>query len=162
MRVDQDNAIERIPKDDTVTVPVATQRIEYTGYSADGYVRLTYPCFCKLLFRHRTSISDDALLEELTSQNIPAVRAGYCDWMDDSTMAQISVGWAWFASAEGVPELLAPGGVSSNVMLVCGRGRDLGWLRTDQMLQRWLSQRQWRPINSVNAAFCGYPRSTLQ
>ncbi|TLY50526.1 MAG: DUF4902 domain-containing protein [Gammaproteobacteria bacterium] len=82
--------------------------------------------------------------------------------MDDSTMAQVSVSWAWFAVAEGVPELLAPGGVNSNVMLVSARGRDLGWSRTDQLLQRWLARRKWRPIKCGENTFVGYPRSTLQ
>jgi len=147
---------------DTVIVSTTAQRIEYTGYSSDGYIRLTYAYFCKLLFRHRSSISGNALREELASQNIPAVRAGYCDWMDDSTMAQVSVSWAWFAVAEDVPELLAPGGVNSNVMLVSSRGRDLGWSRTDQLLQRWLARRKWRPIKCGENTFVGYPRSTLQ
>jgi hypothetical protein len=143
-----------------VILPVATESLEYTGYSSDGYIRLTYPRFCKLLFRHRSSFPDDALREELASQNIPAVRAGYCDWMDDSTIAQVSVSWAWFATANNVPEVLAPGGVNSNVMLVSPEGSDLGWLRTDRLLQRWLGQRAWRPIRC--GAFSGYPRSTLQ
>src|SRR5258708_2496227 len=149
-------------KGGTVIESPTTRRIEYTGYSSDGYIRLTYAYFCKLLFRHRSSISDNALREELASQIIPAVRAGYCDWMDDSTMAQVSVSWAWFAIAEGVPELLAPGGVNSNVMLVSARGRDLGWSRTDQLLQRWLTRRQWHPIKCGEDIFAGYPRSTMQ
>lgn len=142
-------------------MPAATQPLEFTGYSSDGYIRLTYPRFCSLLFPHRSSFHDNALREELASRDIPVVRAGYCDWMDDTTMAQVSISWAWFATAEDLPEVLAPGGVNSNVMLVSARGADLGWSRTDSLLQRWLTQREWRPLQGASA-FSGYPRSTLQ
>ena len=113
------------------------------AYSGDGYVRLTFPQLCRLKFDKRQMFIDEELLQELLDQNIPALDAGYCDWLDDSTSVQISVGWAWFTIRRNPSRVLAPGGVSSNVMLMSADGSDLGTNRTDELLQAWLSARAW-------------------
>jgi Domain of unknown function (DUF4902) len=113
------------------------------AYSGDGYVRLTFPQLCRLKFDKRQMFTDEELLQELLDQNIPALDAGYCDWLDVSTSVQISVGWAWFTIRKNPSRVLAPGGVSSNVMLTSADGSDLGTNRTDELLQAWLSARAW-------------------
>jgi hypothetical protein len=116
---------------------------KYLKYSDDGYVRLTYLQFCDLRFSKRCAVSDDDLRRELLAQDIPAHCAGYCDWLDDSTAVQVSVGWAWFSAADYAPRIMAPGGMSSNVMLICPDGSDLGPATTDELLRAWLSTRIW-------------------
>lgn len=120
------------------------------AYSADGYVRLTFPQFCRLKFLTRQSFDDDDLRRELLESNVPALSAGYCDWLDESTSVRISVGWAWFTVHHALPQMLAPGGVSSNVMLTTSDGCDLGPTRTDELLQAWLSTRVWETIAEVH------------
>jgi hypothetical protein len=113
-------------------------------YSVDGYIRLTFAQFCTLPFGKRTIIEDEDLRQELLDQDLPAFSAGYCNWLDESTSVQVSVGWAWFSADDDAPQLLAPGGVNSNVMFVSQQGRDLGTVTTDGLLNAWLSARAWR------------------
>jgi hypothetical protein len=113
-------------------------------YSEDGYIRLTFQQLCMLQFSQRQTINDDDLREELIEQDVPAVGAGYCDWLDASTAVQISVGWAWFVTAHDAPPLLAPGGLSSNVMITSVDGNDLGPVKTDELLRAWLSGQVWQ------------------
>ncbi len=113
-------------------------------YSEDGYIRLTFQQLCTLQFSQRQTINDDDLREELVEQDVPAMGAGYCDWLDASTAVQISVGWAWFVTAQDAPQLLAPGGLSSNVMITSADGNDLGPSKTDELLRAWLSGQAWQ------------------
>ena len=113
-------------------------------YSEDGYIRLTFQRFCTLQFSERLMINDDDLRNELLEQNVPAFGAGYCDWLDVSTSVQVSVGWAWFVTARHAQQLLAPGGLSSNVMLTSPDGNDLGTAKTDELLNAWLSSQRWQ------------------
>lgn len=114
------------------------------GYSEDGYIRLTFQHLCALGFARRSTIDDDELRAELRDRDIPAAGAGYCDWLDVSAPAQVSIGWAWFALAADAPRLLAPGGFSSNIMLIAGDGRDLGPVGTNELLAAWLSAQRWQ------------------
>jgi len=113
-------------------------------YSQDGYIRLTFQHLCALRFSRRTLMDDGDLCEELLEQDIPAFSAGYCDWLDVSTPARISVGWAWFVTTSGATRLLAPGGISSNVMITSADGRDLGAAMTGKLLHAWLSGQSWQ------------------
>jgi len=90
------------------------------------------------------SITDEDLRSDLLTQDVPAYCAGYCDWIDISTSVHVSVGWAWFATARGAPQLLAPGGMSSNVMMTSADGIDLGPAKTDELLKAWLSSQAWQ------------------
>ncbi len=121
--------------------PLVEQRLEY---SEDGYIRLTFHQFCSLQFSHRLTMNDDDLRDELLEQDVPAFSAGYCEWRDISTSVQTSVGWAWFVTADDTPELLAPGGLSSNVMITSVGGNDLGTAKTDELLRAWLSSQRWQ------------------
>lgn len=111
--------------------------------SLDGYVRITYESFSQLAFTNRLTWEDDGLQKDLVAEDIPAARAGYCEWATDDQPCCISLGWAWFGLADG-PILLAPGGVSSNVMFVTPKGYDLGSRQTGELLQCWLSATAWQ------------------
>ena len=113
-------------------------------YSADGYVRLTFAQFCALAFSKRQTMEDEDLRQELIDQELPVLRAGYCNWLDESTPVQVSVGWAWFCTDCDAAQLLAPGGINSNVMFVSLGGHDLGTALTDGLLKAWLSGRTWQ------------------
>jgi hypothetical protein len=39
---------------------------------------------------------DQALLDDLEEDNVPAFRAGYCEWATSRAGQIISIGWAWF------------------------------------------------------------------
>jgi len=117
---------------------------ECIRWSEDGYIRLTFQRFCRLSFAQRMSITDEDLRSDLLTQDVPAYCAGYCDWIDISTSVHVSVGWAWFATARGAPQLLAPGGMSSNVMMTSADGIDLGPAKTDELLKAWLSSQAWQ------------------
>lgn len=113
-------------------------------YSANGYIRLTYATFCRLKFPKRLVIEDDDLRRDLVDQELPAFCAGYCDWVDDTTTVQVSIGWAWFIAGRDAAQQLAPGGFSSNVMFISGEGADLGVAKTNELLETWLSGISWQ------------------
>jgi hypothetical protein len=113
-------------------------------YSENGYIRLTYDRFCALRFPKRFVIEDDDLRRELADQEVPAFCAGFCDWVDDTSIAHVSVGWAWFIAATDSAQRLAPGGFSSNVMFVSVEGVDLGVVETNKLLENWLSGISWQ------------------
>jgi Domain of unknown function (DUF4902) len=120
-------------------------------YSENGYIRLTYATFCCLRFPKRLLIEDDDLRRDLIDQELPAFCAGYCDWVDDTTTAQISIGWAWFISGSDASQQLAPGGLSSNIMFVSGEDTDLGVAKTNELLETWLSGISWRAFVGLDA-----------
>ncbi|MEP6484916.1 MAG: DUF4902 domain-containing protein [Rudaea sp.] len=127
-------------------------------YSESGYIRLTYARFCALTFARRQLVEDDDLRRELIDQEVPAFCAGFCDWTDDSSSAQVSVGWAWYISTSDSAQQLAPGGFSSNVMFVSVEGADLGIATTNQLLKAWLSEVSWQSFvgfdDRGNATMC--------
>jgi len=111
--------------------------------SADGYVRTTFDALTKLTFRHKLAWEDSDLRRELRTEYFPACRAGYCEW-DTGGGSVISVGWAWFATADGMM-FIAPGNVNSNLMLVTPKNYDLGMQKTGELLRAWLSGLRWQP-----------------
>jgi len=113
------------------------------GFSFDGYVRLTFDVFAQLTFQHKLAWEDPDLSRELRAECFPAFRAGYCEWETGKGSA-ISVGWAWFAIADG-KMFIAPGYVNSNVMLVTQESYDLGAFKTSELLRAWLSSLHWQP-----------------
>lgn len=113
------------------------------GFSFDGYVRLTFDVFAQLTFQHKLAWEDPDLSRELRAECFPAFRAGYCEWETGEGNA-ISVGWAWFAIADG-KMFIAPGYVNSNLMLVTQKNYDLGTFKTSELLRAWLSSLQWQP-----------------
>lgn len=119
-------------------------------YSANGYIRLTYAAFCGLNFPKRLVIEDDDLRRDLVDQELPTFCAGYCDWVDDTTTVQVSVGWAWFIAGGDGTQQLAPGGFSSNVMFVSGEGADLGIAKTNELLETWLSEISWQAFTGFD------------
>jgi Domain of unknown function (DUF4902) len=124
-----------------ITMTQSTPRLEY---SENGYIRLTYVQFCALNFPKRLFIEDDELRRELVDQELPAFCAGFCDWVDDTTAVQVSVGWAWFITGTDSTQRLAPGGFSSNVMFVSLDGNDVGAAKTNEMLGEWLTGVLWQ------------------
>jgi hypothetical protein len=124
-----------------ITTTQSQPRLEY---SENGYIRVTYAQFCGLRFPKRLFIEDDELRRELVDQELPAFCAGYCDWVDDTTAVQVSIGWAWFITGTDCAQRLAPGGFSSNVMFVSPDGMDLGAAKTNELLATWLSGISWQ------------------
>jgi hypothetical protein len=115
--------------------------------SFDGYFRLTFEAFSRLVFVRRFAWEDTELGHELRTENIPAHRAGYCEWDTGGTRA-VSIGWTWFVIADG-SMFISPGGVNSNLVLVDRKHYDLGASRTGELLRAWLSGVAWRPENPV-------------
>jgi hypothetical protein len=112
--------------------------------SRDGYIRLTISAFLDLQFDLRSAWLDEDLREELVLDDVPAYCAGYCEWMTMVGVPRASIGWAWFRSTVDGQAFLAPGGISTNVMLVTLGGQDLGTRNTDSLLQSWLSNQPWQ------------------
>lgn len=123
--------------------PSSTSQTVLPQFSFDGYIRLTFEAFTRLTFRHKLAWEDPELNRELRAEYLPARRAGYCEW-DTGEEITVSVGWAWFAIADG-KTFIAPGYVSSNLMLVTEKNYDLGSLKTSDLLLAWLSSLNWRP-----------------
>jgi hypothetical protein len=110
--------------------------------SLDGYIRMTFEAFTKLDFTLRKSREDIDLNEDLRFEGIESSRAGYCEWEADA-IRTVSVGWAWFDCPNG-HRIIAPGGISTNVMLVGYRTKyDLGQGKTDEILRAWLAGEHW-------------------
>lgn len=110
----------------------------------DGYVRITFAEFCALSMRRHMVWQDVDLRTELCEQGIEAVAAGYCEWVSLHYRPQVSLGWAWFKSAPGSSVMLAPGGISANIMLCTDNGQDLGTQHTADLLLGWLSSQSWQ------------------
>lgn len=113
------------------------------SYSFDGYFRLTFNAFTRLNFIHKSAWEDTDLCRELRADNIPADRAGYCEW-DTGGSRAVSIGWAWFA-IDGGGMFVAPGGVNSNLMLITQKRYDIGVSKTTELLRAWLSSVSWQP-----------------
>ncbi|MEP6906404.1 MAG: DUF4902 domain-containing protein [Pseudoxanthomonas sp.] len=109
----------------------------------DGYVRITFEALSQVAFTKKHAWEDGRLQEDFVHDDIPACRAGYCEWTAEYTVQQISIGWAWFGSQDG-RIFLAPGGLSSNVMLVTLGDFDLGVHKTGELLHAWLSGQPWQ------------------
>ena len=113
------------------------------NFSPDGYIRLTFEAFTQLAFTHRLAWEDPELRHELCAESFPAHRAGYCEWDTEGKRA-VSIGWTWFSIADG-SIFVAPGCVSSNVMLVTHNSYDIGAFKTSELLRAWLSSTHWQP-----------------
>lgn len=111
--------------------------------SFDGYVRLTFDAFIRLTFGQRSMWEDAELASELRAADVPAAQAGYCEWSTQGRVV-VSLGWGWFRSGRG-PRFVAPGGVSSNLMLITPMHYDLGTRGTGDLLRSWLSGVNWWP-----------------
>lgn len=109
----------------------------------DGYVRITFDALSELAFVRKHAWEDEDLRTDFVRDDIPACKAGYCEWIADHIAQQISIGWAWFGLKDG-RIFLAPGGLSSNVMLVSPEHYDLGMHRTHELLQCWISDEAWQ------------------
>ncbi len=120
------------------------------SHGADGYVRLQFNAFCALAFEQRTLFADEDLRDELIDEDLPVFTAGYCEWSDASSGVIVTVGWAWFTTEAFGTKYMAPGGVSSNVMLLSRERHDLGMRRTQELLTAWLVSKPWQ-IDAVVA-----------
>lgn len=132
------------------SIPSPNSPLPPLEYSNNGYIRLTYPQFCTLHFPKRLSIEDDDVRRELIDQALPAFCAGYCDWVDDTTAVQVSIGWAWFIADDSATQQLAPGGFSSNVMFISLEGADLGVAKTNELLENWLAGISWQAFTGFD------------
>jgi Domain of unknown function (DUF4902) len=119
-----------------------------TKRSLDGYIRLTFDAFSSLNFQRKLAWEDDGLQQDLIVDDIPASCAGYCEWATEDAPAKVSIGWAWFSLADG-RTFVAPGGMSSNVMLVTATGYDLGTHKTSELLHAWLAREPWQASEST-------------
>jgi hypothetical protein len=123
---------------------ISSASVTRISQAADGYLRLQFNAFCALPFEQRTLYADEELRDELLDEDLPVATAGYCEWTDDSCGAVVTVGWAWFTTEAFGTKYMAPGGVSSNVMLLSREGNDLGMLRTQELLTGWLVGKPWQ------------------
>lgn len=127
--------------------------------SFDGYIRLSFDAFSRLTFRHKLAWEDFDLKHEFRDEFFPVCRAGYCEWATGEDTA-ISVGWTWFANADG-EMFIAPGHVNSNVMLVTPKHYDLGATKTSELLRAWLSSHPWQPERILKSPEAGLSRCAL-
>lgn len=111
--------------------------------SPDGYIRLRLSSLDTISFVHLFSECDDDFLHELRSQTVPALCAGFSEWVSDSSPA-ISIGWSWFIHSDSERMMLAPDGVRSNVMLIDMQGYDLGSQKTAILFSAWLGAFEWQ------------------
>ncbi|OOG62060.1 hypothetical protein B0E46_13800 [Rhodanobacter sp. B04] len=116
--------------------------------SLDGYIRLTFDALSSLNFQRKLAWEDPDLQQDLIVEDVPAFCAGYCEWATNDVL-QVSIGWAWFGLANG-RRFIAPGGISSNVMLVTQTSYDLGMHRTDELLRAWLSGESWQISGAIS------------
>lgn len=124
-------------------IPQSASASRAPEFSFDGYIRLTFEAFTRLAFRRKLAWEDPDLNLELRAECFPACRAGYCEWATGEENT-VSVGWAWFAIADG-KMFVAPGYVNSNLMLVTHKNYDLGTFKTSELLRAWLSSLHWQP-----------------
>ena len=112
--------------------------------SVDGYLRLSFETLANLKFVRRRSWEDASLMDDLRCEGIQTSCAGYCEWETGATPC-VSIGWAWFDLSNGKREI-APGGISTNVMLVVQKsGYDLGVEKTGRVQRAWVSGENWQP-----------------
>jgi hypothetical protein len=104
--------------------------------SFDGYVRMTLDRFALLDFPQKLSWIDASLCDELLLDGIFASVAGRSEWSTNCA-CKITIGWVWF-ERDG-RRVIAPGGISGNVMLVDPTMQDFGPARTSLILEAWLS-----------------------
>lgn len=110
----------------------------------DGYIRMTFSDFCTLSLKQDIAWPDPSLLEELRGLGVSVESAGYCEWAGDRTIPRVSLGWGWLRHANTAAPVLAPGGISSNVMLRTPNGYDLGAKLTEELLASWLHSQPWQ------------------
>ncbi|MGQ5524302.1 DUF4902 domain-containing protein [Chitinimonas sp. PSY-7] len=110
----------------------------------DGLIRLTFADLCNIPLRQHMIWQDTDLLLELKGLGIKPSLAGFCEWVSDTATPQISIGWAWFLPSTTERAILAPGGVSSNVMLRTQTGYDLGSTKTAELLLAWVTSLDWQ------------------
>jgi Domain of unknown function (DUF4902) len=120
-------------------------QLEPYGRSIDGYIRMTFSRFLALAFVHRVAWIDDSVEHDLPENFPQPFQAGYCEWSTDTGFAPVSLGWAWFREGPETRLLLAPGGISSNLMLTNPQQCDLGVRQTQVMLESWLHSEDWQP-----------------
>jgi hypothetical protein len=133
---------------------ISNASVARISQAADGYVRLQFNAFCALTFEQRTLYTDEDLRDELLDEDLPVITAGYCEWIDANCGVVVTVGWAWFTTEAFGTKYMAPGGVSSNVMLLSREGNDLGMRRTQELLTGWLVGKPWQidaPLAPRNA-----------
>ncbi len=124
--------------------------------SFDGYVRLSFDELLKVDFNQKSSWEDRTLVDDLAEEGLHACNAGYCEWAARYDGENISMGWAWFETKDA-QICLAPGGLSSNLMLITSKHYDVGMHRTSKLLQCWLDGVDWRRC-VARPANCALPK----
>ncbi|MBL8509791.1 DUF4902 domain-containing protein [Chitinimonas sp. JJ19] len=117
----------------------------------DGLIRLTYTELRCVRIHLNMAWSDMDLLSELLQQGVQATDAGYCEYVSDARKPCISLGWAWYLYDPSGGIMLAPGGISSNVMLRCEAGYDLGAIQTGRLLESWINEYDWQVLFALEA-----------
>jgi hypothetical protein len=123
---------------------IITRYTDMPESCADGYVRLDLAAFLRLPFENRRAWEDLQLREDLATENIAALRAGYCEWASNAGGAVVSLGWVWYEDPSRREMRVASEGISSNVMLLDQGGSDLGCRKTASLLQAWLLSQPWQ------------------
>lgn len=109
--------------------------------SADGYVRLPPQLFHATELEHLMSGLEGPVMAQRIDSDTDIV--GYTEWVS-RTNPVITVGWDWrLAAIGGAPGCVRITDPLSNVMFVDGHSRDLGWVRTAQLLSEVIDQRPW-------------------
>jgi hypothetical protein len=111
--------------------------------SFDGYVRLSFDELLKVDFNQKSYWEDRSLIDDLAEEHLRASNAGYCEWAGRHSGQNISIGWAWFET-EKAQICLAPGGLSSNLMLMSSKYYDVGMQTTSTLLLSWLDGIDWK------------------
>lgn len=105
----------------------------------DQLIRLSYAELSSLVFQPSLAWVDTCLTAELKEIGLPVAYAGYSEWESHGFAPKLSIGWAWFKASFSGKVLIAPGGISCNIMLRSSRGYDLGAHTTQELILLWLS-----------------------
>ncbi|WP_397458441.1 DUF4902 domain-containing protein [Pseudomonas asplenii] len=118
----------------------SSRAIHMQSLAPDQLVRLSYPELIDLSFQPYLAWIDTSLTAELKEFGLPVAYAGYSEWECQDSAPKLSISWNWFKEAFSGKVLIAPGGISCNIMLRTPRGYDLGPDMTQQLLLVWISR----------------------
>ena len=85
---------------------------------------------------------DERVLSDAWDLGLPACHAGHCEWIDTNWRPPMTFGWAWLTDRDRTCRMF-PNSVTSNVMIVCARGYDVGPDHTRSLLADWINTLPW-------------------
>ncbi|WP_175704741.1 DUF4902 domain-containing protein [Burkholderia ambifaria] len=110
--------------------------------SHDGYVRVSATQLASITLALLYAACDERVLSDAWDLGLPACHAGHCEWIDTNWRPPMTFGWAWLTDRDRTCRMF-PNSVTSNVMIVCARGYDVGPDHTRSLLADWINTLPW-------------------